>query len=251
MFWLLFLLKMVKPTIVILNLTQRVAESAWKREAREARKKSPQDEVARKAASEVVAGATEAHGSSAGVIASGVPEVRKSLSDVRVATEAVALHRSHNRSTRVIWTYCGAVVDASMAPPSSSVLPFHPTRGSLLESIPKEAALEAFRCSSDNQDRRRMKGLNLRAGTSYSSGKDAYAMSFEFPSYTSLYDDGKAYVCCCREVRLDRDLSFLEDTFTKNDSYKRLFCSYELHLGWVNRNWEHYECNIQDARSGC
>lgn len=82
---------MVKPTIVIPNLTQRVAESAWKREAREARKKSPQDEVARKAASEVVAGATEAHGSSAGVIASGVPEVRKSLSDVRVATEAVAL----------------------------------------------------------------------------------------------------------------------------------------------------------------
>lgn len=73
-----------------------------------------------------------------------------------------------------------------------------------------------------------MKGLNLRAGTSYSSGKDAYAMSFEFPSYTSLYDDGKAYVCCCREVRLDRDLSFLEDMFTKNDSYKRLFCSYEL-----------------------
>lgn len=96
-----------------------------------------------------------------------------------------------------------------------------------------------------------MKGLNLRAGTSYSSGKDAYAMSFEFPSYTSLYDDGKAYVCCCREVRLDRDLSFLEDMFTKNDSYKRLFCSYELHLGWVNCNWEHYECNIQDARSGC
>lgn len=47
-----------------------------------------------------------------------------------------------------------AGVEASMAPPSFLVLPLPPTRGSLPESIPKEAALEASRCSSDNRDRK-------------------------------------------------------------------------------------------------
>ncbi|KAF3580750.1 hypothetical protein DY000_02032345 [Brassica cretica] len=91
-------------------------------------------------------------------------------------------------------------------------------------------------------------GLNLRAGTSYSSWKDAYAMSFKFPGYTSFSNDGKAYVHCYSEVCLGRDLSFSEDMFTKNDSYKGLCRSYALHLGWVNSNWVQYECKIQDAR---
>ncbi|CAN6802999.1 unnamed protein product [Brassica oleracea] len=54
-----------------------------------------------------------------------------------------------------------AGVEASMAPPSFLVLPLPPTRGSLPESIPKEAALEASRCSSDNRDRKQMTGLTF------------------------------------------------------------------------------------------
>ncbi|KAF2566837.1 hypothetical protein F2Q68_00026174 [Brassica cretica] len=349
-----FLLKMVKLTVAISRFYSKGDAFYSKKRPEKRGKKSAQDEVARKAASEVVAGATAAHGSTVGVTPFGVPEVRKSLSDVLVATEAAALAPPSSSVTAGVLESSGptavrgpdAGVEASMAPPSFLVIPLPPTRGSLPESIPKEAALEASRCSSDNRDQRSElshsflefqrigyssilssgelssqalqltsqvlqltsqvlqltsascqqsrnslrplsasssfyksqrwgleidlikrstlgsgqrdliglkrsqtdDGLNLRAGTSYSSWKDAYAMSFKFPGYTSFSNDGKAYVHCYSEVCLGRDFSFSEDMFTKNDSYKGLCRSYALHLGWVNSNWVQYECKIQDAR---
>nr|VDD09528.1 unnamed protein product [Brassica oleracea] len=153
-----------------------------KRGQRSEEKKSAQDEVARKAASEVVAGATAAHGSTVGVTPFGVPKVRKSLSDVQVATEAAALAPPSSSVTAGVIESSGptavrgpdAGVEASMAPPSFLVLPLPPTRGSLPESIPKEAALEASRCSSDNRDRKSELSHSLAA---YFSSLAAYFSS--------------------------------------------------------------------------
>ncbi|CAF1848285.1 unnamed protein product [Brassica napus] len=109
-------------------------------------------------------------------------KMRKSLSDVQVATEAAALAPPSSSVTAGVIESSGptavrgpdAGVEASMAPPSFLVLPLPPTRGSLPESIPKEAALEASRCSSDNRDRKSELSHSLAA---YFSSLAAYFSS--------------------------------------------------------------------------